>query len=138
MERGIGDVLIAWENEALLSVKEVGAEKVEMVVPSISILAEPPVAVVDKYADKHGTRAVAQAYLEYLYTPEGQSIAAKHHYRPQNPEVKAKFDKDFPVLELFTIGDVFGGWQKAQKTHFDDGGTFDSIYAESQKTAKGS
>jgi sulfate/thiosulfate-binding protein len=138
MERGIGDVLIAWENEALLSVKEVGAEKVEMVVPSISILAEPPVALVDKYADKHGTRAVAQAYLEYLYTPEGQSIAAKHHYRPRNAEVKAKFDKDFPALELFSIGDVFGGWLKAQKTHFDDGGTFDSIYAESQKTAKGS
>jgi sulfate/thiosulfate-binding protein len=117
----------------------VGGDKVEMVVPSISILAEPPVTVVDKYVDKHGTRAVAQAYLEYLYTPEGQEIAAKHHYRPRNPDVKAKFAKDFPEIELFTIGDVFGGWTKAQKTHFDDGGTFDSIYAESQKTAaKGS
>jgi sulfate/thiosulfate-binding protein len=139
LERGIGDVLITWENEALLSTKEVGGDKVEMVVPSISILAEPPVTVVDKYVDKHGTRAVAQAYLEYLYTPEGQEIAAKHHYRPRNPDVKAKFAKDFPEIELFTIGDVFGGWTKAQKTHFDDGGTFDSIYAESQKTAaKGS
>ena len=138
VERGIGDVLITWENEALLSVKEIGADKVEMVAPSISILAEPPVTVVDKYVDKHGTRAVAQAYLEYLYTPEGQAIAAKHHYRPRNADVKAKFEKDFPTLELFTIGDVFGGWTKAQKTHFDEGGTFDSIYAESQKTAKGS
>ncbi len=139
LERGIGDVLITWENEALLSTKESGGDKVEMVVPSISILAEPPVTVVDKYVDKHGTRAVAQAYLEYLYTPEGQEIAAKHHYRPRNPDVKAKFASDFPEIELFTIGDVFGGWTKAQKTHFDDGGSFDSIYAESQKTAaKGS
>lgn len=138
MERGIGDVLIAWENEALLATKEIGADKVEMVVPSISILAEPPVTVVDKYVDKHGTRAVAQAYLEYLYSEVGQSIAAKHHYRPRSPAVKAKFEKDFPSLELFTIGDVFGGWTKAQKTHFDDGGTFDRIYADSQKTAKGS
>jgi sulfate transport system substrate-binding protein len=138
MERGLGDVLITWENEALLSVREIGAGKVEMVVPSLSILAEPPVALVDKYVDKHGSRAVAQAYLEYLYTEEGQSIAAKHHYRPRNPAVKAKFAKEFPALELFTIDDVFGGWSRAQKTHFDDGGTFDSIYAESQKTAKGS
>jgi sulfate transport system substrate-binding protein len=138
VERGIGDVLITWENEALLSVKEIGPDKVELVAPSISILAEPPVTLVDKYADKHGTRAVAQAYLEYLYTPEGQEIAAKHHYRPRNAEVKAKFEKDFPALELFTISDTFGGWTKAQKTHFDDGGTFDTIYAESRKLAQGS
>ncbi len=139
LERGIGDVLITWENEALLSTKEVGGDKVEMVAPSISILAEPPVTVVDKYVDKHGTREVAQAYLAYLYTPEGQEIAAKHHYRPRNPEVKAKFQKDFPEIQMFTIDEVFGGWTKAQKAHFDDGGTFDSIYAESQKTAaKGS
>jgi len=139
LERGIGDVLITWENEALLSVKEVGGDKVEMVVPSISVLAEPPVAVVDKYVDKHGTRAVAQAYLEYLYTKQGQEIAAKHHYRPRDPEVKAKFQKEFPELELFTIGEQFGGWSKAQKEHFDDGGSFDSIYADTQKSAaKGS
>jgi sulfate transport system substrate-binding protein len=138
MERGIGDVLITWENEALLSVKEIGADKVDMIAPSISILAEPPVAVVDKYVDKHGTRAVALAYLEYLYTPEGQAIAAKHHYRPRNPEVRAKFAKDFPELELFTIGDVFGGWTKAQQAHFEDGASFDKIYEESRKTAQGS
>jgi sulfate transport system substrate-binding protein len=129
-ERGIGDVLLAWENEAYLSLKEFGAEKFDIVYPPVSILAEPPVAVVDKTVDKHGTRAVAQAYLEYLYTPEGQEIAARNYYRPTDAKVAAAHAKQFPKLNLFTIDDVFGGWAKAQKTHFADGGVFDQIYTK--------
>ena len=129
VERGIGDVFISWENEAFLAVKELGKDKFEMVVPSISILAEPTVAVVDKVADKKGTREIAEAYLKYLYTPEGQQIAAKHYYRPRKLEDGGESSKQFPKVNLFTIDEVFGGWAKAQKTHFDDGGVFDQIYA---------
>jgi sulfate transport system substrate-binding protein len=127
VQRGIGDVLIAWENEALLSLKESGKETVEIVIPSISILAEPPVAWVDRVVAKHGTAKVAQEYLEYLYTPEGQEIAAKHYYRPRLEAVAQKYANTFPKLNLFTIDDVFGGWQKAQKAHFNEGGIFDQI-----------
>jgi sulfate transport system substrate-binding protein len=132
VERGIGDVLIAWENEALLSVKEMGADKFEIVIPSVSILAEPPVTVVDKVVDKRGTRATAQAYLEYLYTEEGQKIAAKHYYRPRLAAVAAQYPKQFPAVNVFTIDEVFGGWESAQKSHFVDGGTFDQIYQPGQ------
>ncbi|MDY0056249.1 MAG: sulfate ABC transporter substrate-binding protein [Methyloversatilis sp.] len=125
VERGIGDVLIAWENEAYLAEKELGPDKFEIVTPSLSILAEPPVSVVDKVVDKRGTRAVATAYLEYLYSPEGQEIAAKNYYRPIDPKVAAKYAKTFAPVKLFTIDDEFGGWTKAQKTHFSDGGVFD-------------
>jgi sulfate transport system substrate-binding protein len=128
IERGIGDVLIAWENEAYLGVKELGPDKVEVVIPSVSILAEPPVAIVDKVVDRHGTRKVAQAYLEYLYSPEGQEIAAHYFYRPRLDSVAAKFAKQFPKLSLFTVDNVFGGWQKAQATHFVDNAMFDQIY----------
>ncbi|MBT9457233.1 MAG: sulfate ABC transporter substrate-binding protein [Burkholderiaceae bacterium] len=128
VERGIGDVLIAWENEAYLAVKELGPDKFQIVTPAISILAEPPVSVVDKVADKRGTRRVATAYLEYLYSPEGQDIAGKHYYRPHDAKVAAKYAKQFAPVKLFTIDDSFGGWTKAQKTHFDDGGVFDQIY----------
>ena len=128
VQRGIGDVLLAWENEAFLSIKELGPDKVEIVVPSESILAEPPVAVVDKVVDKRGTRAAAQAYLDYLYTPEGQEIAARNYYRPRVEAVARKYAATFPRINLVTIDDVFGGWQKAQKTHFADGGVFDLIY----------
>ncbi len=127
-QRGIGDVLISWENEAFLALKEFGTDQFEIVTPSISILAEPPVTVVDKVAKKHGTAAVAQAYLEYLYSEEGQSIIGKNFYRPRNPEAAARFANTFPKVELFTIDEVFGGWQKAQKEHFNDGGVFDQIY----------
>lgn len=127
-QREIGDVLIAWENEAFLSIKELGADKVEMVVPSMSILAEPPVSIVDKVVDKKGTRAVAQAYLEYLYTPEGQEIVARNYYRPRLEAVAKKYASTFPKIKLVTIDEVFGGWQKAQKTHFADGAIFDQIY----------
>src|SRR5688572_3586968 len=127
-ERGVGDVLLAWENEAHLSLKEFGADKFHIVYPPLSILAEPPVAVVDKVVDKRGTRAVAQAYLDHLYTPEGQEIAAKHYYRPLDATVAAKHAKSFPKVNLFTIDDLFGGWAKAQKTHFADGGVFDQVY----------
>jgi sulfate transport system substrate-binding protein len=129
-ERGVGDVLLAWENEAYLSLKEFGADKFDIVYPPISILAEPPVAVVDKVVDKRGTRDVAQAYLEYLYSPEGQEIAARNFYRPTDPTVAAKFARNFPKVTLFTIDDTFGGWAKAQKTHFADGGVFDQIYTK--------
>ena len=129
-ERGIGDVLLAWENEAYLSLKEFGADKFDIVYPPLSILAEPPVAVVDKVVDKKGTRDVAQAYLEYLYTPEGQEIAARNFYRPTDEKVAAKYAKNFPKLNLFTIDALFGGWAKAQKTHFADGGVFDQIYTK--------
>jgi sulfate transport system substrate-binding protein len=127
VQRGIGDVLVGWENEAILSLKESGQGEFEIVVPSISILAEPPIAVVDKNAKRHGTQEVAKAYLEYLYTPEGQEIAGKHYYRPRNPEVAAKFTSELPKLELFTIDEVFGGWQKAHKAHFADGAAYDQI-----------
>jgi sulfate transport system substrate-binding protein len=127
-ERGIGDVLLAWENEAHLAFKEFGADKFDIVYPPTSILAEPPVTVVDKVVDKRGTRAVATAYLEYLYSPEGQEIAARHFYRPIDPAIAAKYAANFPKISLFTIDDVFGGWAKAQKTHFADGGVFDQIY----------
>ena len=127
-ERGIGDVLLAWENEAYLAVKELGPDKFDIVTPSLSILAEPPVSVVDKVVDKRGTRKIAEAYLNYLYTPEGQEIAAKNYYRPRDAKIAAKYAKQFAKVNLITIDDVFGGWDKAQKTHFDDGGTFDQIY----------
>lgn len=130
-ERGIGDVLLSWENEAHLSLKEFGADKFEIVYPSISILAEPPVTVVDKVVDKKGTRDVAQAYLEHLYSEEGQEIAAKNFYRPRLESVAKKYEKQFPKLDLISI-DQFGGWQKAQQTHFADGGTFDQIYKPSK------
>jgi sulfate transport system substrate-binding protein len=127
VERGVGDVLIAWENEAFLSLKEFGPEKFEIVVPSLSILAEPPVAVVDKVADRRHTRDVAKAYLEFLYTKEGQEIGARNFYRPRDPDVAQRYAASFPALQLITVDDAFGGWTKAQKTHFDDGGTFDEI-----------
>ncbi|SFN99322.1 sulfate transport system substrate-binding protein [Formivibrio citricus] len=127
-ERGLGDVLLAWENEAQLAGKEWGPDKFDTVYPSISILAEPPVAVVDKNVDKKGTRKVAEAYLQYLYSKEGQEIAAKHYYRPTDKEIAAKYARQFPKLRLLTIDKDFGGWTKAQKTHFADGGTFDRIY----------
>lgn len=134
VQRKIGDVLLAWENEALLAVKQLGADEVEVVTPSISILAEPPVALVDKVADRLGTRQVAEAYLEFLYSPQGQQLAAKHFYRPVRPEhVSAEQLAQFAKLELFTIEEVFGGWAKAQKEHFDDGGLFDQILLETQK-----
>jgi sulfate transport system substrate-binding protein len=129
-ERGQGDVLLAWENEAHLALKEFGAEKFDIVYPPISILAEPPVAVVDKVVDKRGTRDVAKAYLEYLYSPEGQDIAGKNYYRPTDAKAAAKYAKQFPKISLFTIDDTFGGWTKAQKTHFADGGVFDQIYTK--------
>ena len=132
VQRGIGDVLIAWENEALLAKQELGKDKVEIVVPSITMLAEPPVAVVDKVVDKHGTRAIATAYLEHLYSPEGQEIAAKHYYRPRLKEVAAKYTDRFPQVNVFTIDAEFGGWEKAQKEHFADGGVFDKIYQPGQ------
>jgi len=128
VERGLGDVLIAWENEAQLAVNEIGRDKFEIVAPSLSILAEPPVAVVDKVVEKRGTRLTAQAYLDYLYSEEGQNIAAKHYYRPRDAKVAAKYAANFPKLKLVTIDDTFGGWQKAQKAHFADGGSFDQIY----------
>jgi sulfate transport system substrate-binding protein len=127
-ERGIGDVFLSWENEAFLAVKELGPDRFEIVVPSLSILAEPPVTVVDKVVDRRGTRKVAQAYLEYLYTPEGQDIAGRHYYRPRLQAAAAKYAGQFAKVELFTIDQVFGGWQKAQATHFADGGVFDRIY----------
>jgi len=126
VERGIGDVLLAWENEALLAVKQMGPGKFDIVTPSVSILAEPPVAVVDKVADKHKTAAVARAYLDYLYSPEGQEIAAKHYFRPTDSAVAAKYAAQFPKIELFSIR-AFGGWAKAQPAHFGDGGVFDQI-----------
>ena len=128
VERGIGDVLLAWENEAFLAVNELGQGKFEIVAPSLSILAEPPVAVVDKVVDQRGTRAIAQAYLEYLYTDQGQEIAARNFYRPRSQSIASKYESKFPKLKLFTIDEVFGGWQNAQKTHFAEGGTFDQIY----------
>jgi sulfate/thiosulfate transport system substrate-binding protein len=128
VERGIGDVLLAWENEAFLAVKELGADKVQMVVPSMSILAQPPVAWVDRVVDKRGTRKLAQAYLEYLYTESAQQIIARNFYRPVDTKIAAQFSTRFAKLGLFTVDQVFGGWQKAQAKHFADGGVFDQIY----------
>lgn len=130
VERGIGDVFISWENEAFLAVNELGKDKFEIVVPSVSILAEPTVAVVDKVVDRRGTRAIAQAYLEYLYTPEGQEIAARHYYRPRLADVGKKYAKNFAQVKLFTIDQVFGGWKSAHKVHFADGANFDQIYQQ--------
>jgi len=132
VQRGIGDVLIAWENEALLSLKESGADKFELVTPSISILAEPPVAWVDKVVKRHGTEEVTKAYLNFLYSPEGQEIGAKNFYRPRSEAVAQKYADKFPKLTLFTIDEVFGGWQKAQKKHFDSEGIFDQIQLDNR------
>ncbi len=132
VQRGLGDVLIAWENEALLALKEIGKGEFELVAPSVSILAEPPVAVVDRVAKRKGTEAVSRAYLEYLYTEVGQEIAAKNYYRPRLEVVAQRHAATFPKIHLFTIGDVFGGWQKAQAAHFAEGGTFDQIYNPSR------
>ena len=129
VQRGLGDVLIAWENEAILSINELGKDKFEIVVPSISILAEPSVSIVDKNVEKKGTKEVAHAYLEYLYSQEGQRIAAKHYYRPTNKEIAKESEATFPKLKLFTIDSVFKGWGEAQKKHFADGGEFDKIFA---------
>ena len=128
VERGVGDVLLAWENEAFLAQREFGKDKFEIVSPPLSILAEPPVSVVDTVADKKGTRAAAEAYLKYWYTREGQEIAARNSYRPRDPEIAREYEKSFAKVELFTIDDVFGGWAKAQKEHFGEGGIFDQIY----------
>ena len=132
IKRGIGDVLLAWENEAFLVINDLGAGEYEIVLPSISILAQPPVTVIDKVVDKHGTREVAEAYLKYLYSPVGQELAAKHYYRPTDPDVAALYIDKFPQIELFTVDDVFGGWQNAQKIHFNDGGVFDELYTPGQ------
>ena len=128
IQRGIGDVLISWENEAFLALKEYGPEKFEIIIPSISILAEPPVTIVDKNADRRGVRDIAQAYLKYLYSKEGQETAARNFYRPSDPEIARKYAHQFPAINLFTINEVFGGWTKAQNIHFKDGGLFDKIY----------
>ncbi len=128
VQREIGDVFLSWENEAFLAIKEFGADKFEIVIPSLSILAEPPVTVVDKVVDRRGTREVAQAYLEFLYSEKGQDIAARNFYRPRLESVAKKYAEQFPEVKMITIDAVFGGWQKAQKRHFDDGGVFDQIY----------
>jgi sulfate/thiosulfate-binding protein len=128
VERGVGDVFISWENEAHLAIKELGPDKFEIVIPSISILAEPTVAVVDKNVDKKGTRKVAEAYLEYLYSDEGQDIAGKNYYRPRNPKFAEKYKAQLVPVKLFTIQDAFGGWDKAYEAHFKDGANFDQIY----------
>jgi sulfate/thiosulfate-binding protein len=133
VERGIGDVLLAWENEALLAIKELGPDKVEIVAPSVSILAEPPVSVVDKVVDKRGTRKVAEAYLQYLYSDEGQLIAAKNYYRPVVEKIAKQYAAQYPKVKLFTVDEVAGGWTKAQKAHFADGGVFDQIYQPGKK-----
>ncbi|MES2900659.1 MAG: sulfate ABC transporter substrate-binding protein [Pseudomonadota bacterium] len=133
VERGIGDVLLAWENEALLAIRELGPDKVEIVAPSVSILAEPPVSVVDKVADKRGTRKVAEAYLQHLYSDEGQEIAAQNYYRPVSEKIAKKYAAQYPKVKLFTIEEVAGGWTKAQKTHFADNGLFDQIYQPAKK-----
>ncbi|MCH7332335.1 sulfate ABC transporter substrate-binding protein [Acinetobacter modestus] len=131
-ERGIGDVLLSWENEALLATQGLGKDKYDIVYPSISILAEPSVAIVDKTVDKDGNRNLARGYLNFLYSPLGQELAAKHYFRPRNPQVAAKYAKQFPKIKLFSINDVFGGWAKAQKTHFVNGAIFDQIYTDKQ------
>ena len=131
-ERGIGDVLLSWENEALLATQGLGKDKYDIVYPSISILAEPSVAIVDKTVDKNGNRQLARGYLNFLYSPLGQELAVKHYFRPRNPQVAAKYAAQFPKIKLFSINDVFGGWAKAQKTHFVNGAVFDQIYTEKQ------
>lgn len=133
VERGQGDVLIAWENEALLAVEKLGRGKFDIVVPSVSILAEPPVAVVDRSVDKHGTRAAAEAYLKFLYTPEAQNIIARNYFRPRNAQVAVKYKARFPNMKLFTIDRNFGGWAKAQALHFNDGGLFDQEYEAAKR-----
>jgi sulfate/thiosulfate-binding protein len=130
VDRGIGDVLLAWENEAMLAKQQLGADKLTIVLPSLSILAEPPVTVVDKVVDRRGTRKLAEAYLSFLYTKQGQEIIARNFYRPRDPEIARKYASQFPALKLLTIDDTFGGWEKAQATHFDDGGSFDQIYGQ--------
>ena len=137
VQRGIGDVLLAWENEALLALAEAGEDKFDIVYPSASILAEPTVAVIDAVVERKGSRDLAQAYLEYLYTPVGQDIVARHYFRPRDPEVAAQHRDRFPEISMFTIQDVFGGWEKAQAEHFDDGGKFDQIYEQQADTAEG-
>jgi len=132
VERGMGDVLIAWENEVLLGAKDLGHDKFEIVVPSVSILCEPTVGIVDKVVDKKGTRAVARAYLDYLYSPEGQEIAAKRYYRPRSEAVAKKYSNQFPKVKLFTLAEIVGDWQKTQKIHFADGGVFDQVYQPNQ------
>ena len=129
-ERGIGDVLLSWENEALLATQGLDKDQFQIVYPSISILAEPSVAIVDKTVDKNGNRALAKGYLNYLYSPKGQELAAKYHFRPRNAQVAAKYAAKFPKIKLFTIQDVFGGWAKAQQTHFANGAIFDQIYQQ--------
>jgi sulfate transport system substrate-binding protein len=133
VERGIGDVLLAWENEALMAVNELGRDKFEIVAPSVSILAEPPVAVVDKVVDKRGTRKLAEAYLAYLYSEEGQRIIARHYYRPAVDSVARQYAQQFPAVKLFTVDEIAGGWARAQQTHFADGGLFDQLYQPGQK-----
>jgi sulfate transport system substrate-binding protein len=133
VQRGQGDVLLAWENEAFLAVNQLGKGKFDIVVPSVSILAEPPVAVVDKVVDKRGTRKVAEAYLKYLYSPQAQDIIARHYYRPRNPEVAARYKSRFPNVRLFTIDRNFGGWRRAQASHFNDGGLFDQIFESAKR-----
>ena len=133
VQREIGDVLLAWENEALLAIKELGPDKVEIVLPSVSILAEPPVAVVDTVVDRRGTRQIAEAYLNYLYTDQGQEIAARHYFRPRKAAVLERYKAQFPQLQLFTIDEVFGGWKKTHEQHFADGATFDRIYGGGTK-----
>jgi sulfate/thiosulfate transport system substrate-binding protein len=128
VDRGIGDVLLAWENEALLAKNQLGADKLDIVIPSKSILAEPPVTVVDKVVDRRGTRQIAEAYLKFLYTDAGQQIVAQNYYRPRTPGIAAQFTNQFPTMNLFTIADTFGGWDEAQAKHFADGGSFDQIY----------
>ena len=130
VDRGIGDVLLAWENEALLAKKQLGPDKLDIVMPSVSILAEPPVTVVDKVVERRGTRQIAEAYLKFLYTKEAQQIIAQNFYRPRDPEIAAQYAGQFPAVKLVTIDDTFGGWDRAQATHFDDGGSFDQIYGQ--------
>ena len=130
VQNGIGDVLLAWENEAMLAVRKLGPERFEIVLPSVSILAEPPVTVIDSVVDRKGTRKVAEAYLEYLFSEAGQTLAAKHYYRPHLESVMKRLAGQFPQVRTFTVGETFGGWQKAQKEHFSDGGVFDQIYEE--------
>jgi sulfate/thiosulfate transport system substrate-binding protein len=130
VDRGIGDVLLAWENEAILAKQQLGPDKLDIVLPALSILAEPPVTVVDKVVDRRGTRKVAEAYLKFLYTKQGQEIIAQNFYRPRDAEIAKKYASQFPALKLVTVDDTFGGWEKAQATHFDDGGTFDQIYGQ--------
>jgi sulfate transport system substrate-binding protein len=130
VDRGIGDVLLAWENEALLAKQQLGPDRLDIVLPSLSILTEPPVTLVDKVVDRRGTRKVAEAYLQFLYSTQGQDIIARNFYRPRDPDIARKYASQFPSMKLVTIDDTFGGWGPAQAKHFDDGGTFDQIYGQ--------